>query len=720
LASDVSDVAPTRSTPGPRRIGSAIGAGLEAALRPYGLIVFASGLWPGLFMLLAICVFPRLALATMGSVVVAAAATLIFGYGTAAVRQGGYGCTAVLTTLAIGVFSPEGGNPYLLVVVGAVLSVFVTGALESLLRTVALPAHALPFVIATFLVHLASRSLPVSGVTVAWIEPAAWIPAGWLEPSQLDMPAAIVFLHGALPGLLVLFAVLSHSRIAFLLAAIGLAVTFGVHAVARAGAPWSMLDTTAAFNGLIAAMAIGGIWFVPHPSSLGLAVAASVFAVLITYALFPALGALGLPVVSLPFVLAVHLVLTAARQRQADRHPHSAPPAERPEEALVSHLDRVRQLGTGATVRFQLPFRGEWFVSQGVDGSETHRDAWRHGIDFDIRGSDGAGHERGGGELSDYRCYGLPVLSTATGTVALVVDGVPDNRPGSINTTENWGNAIVVVHGPGLYSVYAHLQSGSARVKLGDVVSGGMVLGKCGNSGRSATPHLHFQLQREPKLGSATIPVEFVQVVTREAGGERLRAHHVPIEGTCVRPVVADDSIRRALDLDAGTELSLVAENQQIERATVALDLLGNVTLESDRARLTLRQHAAGVLVTDYEGRAPSLLRHLVFALGHVTYDQAPVLEWEDRLPRRLLVARVARGLLDLASAVVPVLGAATVRYRSERRGNDLEIVAVGTSFRATTRVVLSSGVREVAVDYGSQSVAFTVVPVPRAERRAA
>jgi urea transporter len=251
--------------------------------------------------------------------VVAATATLAFGYGTSAVRQGGYGCTAVLTTLAIGVFSPEGGNPYLLVVVGAVLSVFVAGAIESLLRTVALPAHALPFVAATFLVHLASRSLPISGVTVAWLAPAAWIPGGWLEPSLLDMPAAIVFLHGALPGLLVLVAVLSHSRIAFLLAAIGLVVTFGIHAVARAGAPWSMLDTTAAFNGLIAAMAIGGIWFVPHPSSLGLAAAAAAFAAVITYALFPALGVLALPAVSLPFVLAVHLVLAAARQRQADR-----------------------------------------------------------------------------------------------------------------------------------------------------------------------------------------------------------------------------------------------------------------------------------------------------------------------------------------------------------------------------------------------------------------
>jgi len=717
----VSDQRPIRGPVGATGIRGAVLAALETILRPYGLIVFSRGLVPGLLMLLGISVFPRLALATLASVVIAAATTALLGYGTAAVRGGGYGCTAVLTTLAIGVFAPEGGNPYLLVVAGAVVSVLMTGALDSLLRTVALPAHSLPFVVSTWLVHLASRSLPSSAHRIAWLDPAAWLPAGWLAPSFLDMSAAIVFLQGALPGLLVLGAVLVHSRIAFVLAAIGSVVPALVHVVARAGEPWSILDTTASFNGIITAIAVGGIWFVPHPSSLGLAGVASALAAGLTYALFPAAGILGLPVVSLPFVLSVHVVLAAARQRERDRHPQSvATPAERPEDALDSHLGRVRQLGTGAVVRLNPPFRGEWFTSQGFDGSDTHRGPWRHGLDFEIRDLDGSAFEHGGSELSDYRCYGLPVLSSALGTVALVADGVPDNRPGQINTTENWGNAVVIAHGLAHYSVYAHLQSGSIRVKVGDVVAAGVPLGKCGNSGRSATPHLHFQIQRDAALGSPTLPFELVHVVSREGDCERIRARHVPAEQSRVRPIVPDEAVRRAFELSVGAELSLVAASGEIERAMVSLDLLGNTVVKSDQARLAVRQHAAGMLVVDFRGSRRSLLRHLVFALGNVWFDQAQVLGWEDALPTRLLLPAIGRELVSAASAVLPSLGETPVRYRCERQNGTLAITAEGKAFRAKTRLTLSSGMLEIEVDRGARSASLTLVRVPRAERRAA
>ena len=63
-------------------------------------------------------------------------------------------------------------------------------------------------------------------------------------------------------------------------------------------------------------------------------------------------------------------------------------------------------------------------------------------------------------------------------------------------------------HGGGEYSVYAHLKPGSLRVKPGDKVAAGRVIGQLGSSGNSTEPHLHFQVCDRPNvlLCAALIP----------------------------------------------------------------------------------------------------------------------------------------------------------------------------------------------------------------------
>jgi hypothetical protein len=46
----------------------------------------------------------------------------------------------------------------------------------------------------------------------------------------------------------------------------------------------------------------------------------------------------------------------------------------------------------------------------------------------------------------------------------------------------------------GTYVVLAHLRRGSVRVRAGDVVRAGEVVGGCGNSGNSSEPHVHVQV----------------------------------------------------------------------------------------------------------------------------------------------------------------------------------------------------------------------------------
>jgi murein DD-endopeptidase MepM/ murein hydrolase activator NlpD len=54
---------------------------------------------------------------------------------------------------------------------------------------------------------------------------------------------------------------------------------------------------------------------------------------------------------------------------------------------------------------------------------------------------------------------------------------------------------VIVRIGPGIHLIDAHMRPGSVRVRVGERIRRGQVLGELGNSGASATPHLHLQVQ---------------------------------------------------------------------------------------------------------------------------------------------------------------------------------------------------------------------------------
>ncbi|MEU6732329.1 M23 family metallopeptidase [Streptomyces physcomitrii] len=72
-----------------------------------------------------------------------------------------------------------------------------------------------------------------------------------------------------------------------------------------------------------------------------------------------------------------------------------------------------------------------------------------------------------------------------------------------------YGNAIVVSHGNGTYTQYAHLSR--IDVKVGENVKTGEHIAKSGNTGNSSGPHLHFEVRTSPNYGSAVNPVQFMR-----------------------------------------------------------------------------------------------------------------------------------------------------------------------------------------------------------------
>lgn len=178
-----------------------------------------------------------------------------------------------------------------------------------------------------------------------------------------------------------------------------------------------------------------------------------------------------------------------------------------------------------SSIPLELPFKGRWSVAHGGDTLEVNQHvphkSQRRAADLLIRDESGKTFRGDGKKNEDYLAYNAEILAVAPGRVVTVIDGVPDNPPGSMNPYFTMGNSIIIEHAPGLYSEYSHLIPGSAKVKVGSKVKAGQVIGRCGNSGNSSEPHLHFQLQDGPRF-EASYGVEAVfERVERVRDGQR-------------------------------------------------------------------------------------------------------------------------------------------------------------------------------------------------------
>lgn len=85
---------------------------------------------------------------------------------------------------------------------------------------------------------------------------------------------------------------------------------------------------------------------------------------------------------------------------------------------------------------------------------------------------------------------GHPIMASASGEVTKVISGC---RVGNISCGGRYGNYIVIRHGNGTKTVYAHLEK--VYVSVGESVTQGQKIGTLGNTGRSTGPHLHFEIE---------------------------------------------------------------------------------------------------------------------------------------------------------------------------------------------------------------------------------
>lgn len=90
--------------------------------------------------------------------------------------------------------------------------------------------------------------------------------------------------------------------------------------------------------------------------------------------------------------------------------------------------------------------------------------------------------------------YGVDIIAAADGTVTLAT------------TNGGYGKCVVINHGSGITTLYAH--NSSLLVSVGDKVTRGQVIAKAGSTGVSTGPHCHFEVRIN---GATTDPMAYFQ-----------------------------------------------------------------------------------------------------------------------------------------------------------------------------------------------------------------
>ena len=201
------------------------------------------------------------------------------------------------------------------------------------------------------------------------------------------------------------------------------------------------------------------------------------------------------------------------------------PPAGRAPVRFSSLVGRVSLLSRAPLVLGPPVRSGIWVADEGCCDIDTHHRRGLLSVDgnlvvpqrfaIDWMMLDGRHRAWVGNpsRLSSYVSYGQPLIAAAAGTVVIARDGVADSPPPHDPKPPPLagltGNNVTLRVRPGIYLLYAHMKPGSVRVHVGERVRRGQLLGALGNSGNSATPHLHLQVQVTPSFVSDGLPFVF-------------------------------------------------------------------------------------------------------------------------------------------------------------------------------------------------------------------
>ncbi|MCX6307853.1 MAG: urea transporter, partial [Bacteroidia bacterium] len=569
------------------------------------------------------------------------------------------------------------------------LSLLLSVSIGGLLYRNGLPFLSVPFILTFWIVALSADAFGTLGLThhdFFWMKVPEGQQAtvltnlyqniGSLNFSQLldiylRSLSSVLFQNNPLTGAFIAIALLFGSRILFTLSWITLFVAWGLAGIMGAEAANFTFYNIGA-NYMMIAFAAAGFFTIPSKSSILWAILLIAVSTLVLIFLSKILFLVQLPMFSLPFALvtigSVHLLSFRSKPKSLIQTPLQL---YSPESNLYTYQNNQGRYARFMFYPLHLPFWGNWTVTQGNDGDYTHIGEWKHALDFVILDHDGKSFNHFGTICEDHYCYGKPVLAPADGIIEEVVDQIEDNEIGKINTVQNWGNSLVIRHISGVYTQLSHLKKGSIKVTKGTFVKRGDILAACGNSGRSPVPHLHFQVQTTPFVGSKTVyyPISYFNKQLDETA--ELLQFSIPKQHDEVSDITPDRLMNNAFDFQPNAVMKLTFTDEKGLKSTECWE--ANTDAYNYKYLYCKQKETAAYYYCDngmfyftaFYGSKKSLL-YSFFLSAYKVYLGENESIIMDELPFSLLRNNwLTRGINDF---VAPILNLVNVRYTSQRR----------------------------------------------------
>lgn len=293
---------------------------LDSVFRGVGQVMLQNNSYAGLVFLAGIFWnSPLFACAALTGTVVSTATAMWLGVDRQLVRAGLFGFNGSLVAIGLLYFLRPDALTWSCVVLAAACSTIVTAALMNLLSAWKVPPLTAPFVFASLCFFLATARLgrlesthllPTAGLPKA-VSVEGTVTAGTVVEGLFNGIAQIFFQGNVVTGILFALGLLIGSRVACTAALAGsmsgLLVAWGMGAAEpaiRAGA-WG-------FNSALTAIALGAVFYTLDAFSFTYALLATVATTVVFAAVSAALEPLGMPALTLPFVLVVWCFLFAS------------------------------------------------------------------------------------------------------------------------------------------------------------------------------------------------------------------------------------------------------------------------------------------------------------------------------------------------------------------------------------------------------------------------
>ncbi len=651
---------------------------VQSILNSYSQVFFSTSKLLAVFLVVISFFDYGAGLGGLIAVIIANSLAWFLGYNKYYFVSGLYGFNALLVGLGVGLIYQPSPEVFLLIAISAVLSFFLTVVFQGVLGKYGLPFLSVPFLIAIWIVALSGNSLTALNISERGIFTYNELYAIGGQPFinfyeflentirstfvkiYFHSLGAIFFQTHLLSGIIISLGLLIYSRITFVLSVLGFSVAYLFYQIV--GIEFISLGYTfIGFNYILMAIALGGYFLIPGKVSYGWIIILLPAVVLITTSTQQIFAMFKISPYSLPFNAVVLMFLYALKFREQRPKSLIETPVQlgNPEKNLYLHSGNLKRFPAAFPVSASLPFFGEWTVSQGHDGEYTHKGAWRHAWDFVITDKGGQQFRNSGDFHEDYFCFGKAVLSPFDGIVIEAVNTVQENRIGNVNTKENWGNTVIIKYNNYLFAKLSHLKYHSLEVKVGDIVKKGQLLGRCGNSGRSPYPHLHFQFQVTPHIGSETFDYPFGHYLLKEGNSFSMKSFEFPGNGQTITSPAINAVLAKAFHFIPGQRLKVSVEvesenkNWQKKAGTfswvVETDVFNTtyIRCEKDGGMAFLYNNGDLHYFTNFTGKKNSALYWFFISLFKVPLGFLPNSKITDTIPLNLMFGGALKVLQD-------------------------------------------------------------------------